>query len=64
MRAAVCCRSQGRAAPLMLADLTEPDAAKAKPRRVGPVMSKRLHLLLTCEDPDQLVEGDDDAAEA
>lgn len=48
----------------MLADLTEPEAAKAKPRRVGPVMSKRLHLLLTCEDPDQVVEGEGDAAAA
>jgi len=49
---------------LLLADLTEPEASgKAKPRRVGPTMSKRLHLLLTSEDPDAIVEAAGEAAD-
>eukprot|EP00878_Enallax_costatus_P032612 GHUV01035856.1.p1 GENE.GHUV01035856.1~~GHUV01035856.1.p1 ORF type:complete len:185 (+),score=66.53 GHUV01035856.1:546-1100(+) len=54
--------SGGPPPALLLADLMEPAAGKAKPRRVGPAMSRRLHLLLTCEDPDTVVEGDGDAA--
>jgi hypothetical protein len=58
-----CCRSGG-AARLLLQDLTEPEGSgKAKPRRVGPTMSKRLHLLLTCEDPDAIVEAAGEAAD-
>jgi hypothetical protein len=38
-------------------------SGKAKLRRVGPAMSKRLHLLLTCEDPDAIVEGGDGDAD-
>jgi hypothetical protein len=45
---------------MLLADLTEPD--KSKPRRVGPTMSKRLYMLLTCEDPDAIVETAGEAA--
>jgi hypothetical protein len=50
-------------AELLLQDLVEPADSKAKPRRVGPTLSKRLHLMLTCEDPDAVVEGDPDEAE-
>lgn len=53
-----CCRPGHVAPALLLADLLEPAGGKAKPRRVGPTMSKRLHLLLTCEDPDVVVEGE------
>ncbi|WIA12032.1 hypothetical protein OEZ85_012112 [Tetradesmus obliquus] len=49
---------------LLLQDLLEPaGSGKAKPRRVGPAMSKRLHLLLTCEDPDTIAEGVDGDAD-
>lgn len=52
------------AGPGLLSDLMEPDAAgKARPRRVGNAMSKRLHLLLTCEDPDAIVEAAGEAAD-
>jgi hypothetical protein len=55
--AAVNCRTRA-AAPLLLSELVEPDASgKAKPRRVGPAMSRRLHLLLTSTDPDVVVEA-------
>jgi hypothetical protein len=48
----------------LLQELTEPEGSgKAKPRRVGPTMSKRLHLLLTCEDPDTIVETAGEAAD-
>lgn len=50
--------SGSRTPGLLLADLTEPEGAgKAKPRRVGPTMSKRLYDLLTCEDPDAIIEA-------
>lgn len=61
---AVCCCSPGVQPGLLLADLTEPEASgKAKPRRVGPTMSKRLHLLLTSEDPDAIVEAAGEATD-
>ncbi|KAF8071170.1 hypothetical protein HT031_001252 [Scenedesmus sp. PABB004] len=50
----------GPAPELLLADLTEPAApGRARPRRVGPALSRRLHLLLTSDDPDAIVEGGD-----